>query len=315
MPKKILMMLFVMMLAVVATACNEVERRSIGTGGSGGVFYVVGAGMGNIVTNNSDSIELTAQSTAATTENLNLVDSGDLDFGFGVYDAAIEAYNGEGAYDRKYENLRLVLAGHGGYQHIIVRDDSDIQSIEDFEGKRIGIPPGNIGEKLAKATVEAYGLTLDDLEVVPLSFAEMSTGLKDENLDAAFVFAGIPASTIIELGTSLDIRFISQTDEGLDRLVEAYPYWFKATIPGSDYDVDEDIKTFLAPYVVFANKDVPDDVVSEFIDITFTHNDELVEVHPEGQHYTGNNDFYNSEALLPYHPGAEEYYKENNIID
>ncbi|QUW21278.1 TAXI family TRAP transporter solute-binding subunit [Sporosarcina sp. Marseille-Q4063] len=317
MGKKSLAITILLMFVLIVTACSDTKnetRRSIGTGGSGGVFYIMGAGIGNLVTTKSDVLDLTAQSTAATTENLNLVNDGDLDFAFSVYDAAVDAINGEGGYD-KLDNLRIVMAGHGGYKHLIVREDSKINSIADLKGKKVGISPGDIGKKLFSATIEPYGLTLDDLETVPLSYTEMSNGLKDKTLDAISVLAGLPASSVIELGSSIDIRFLSQTEEGIKKLTADYPYWFDATIPAESYKQEADIKTFVAPYVIIANKDVPDEVVYDFIKIMFENESDIEAIHPEGKNYSANNEFYTQEPLVPYHEGAEKYLKEQGVIE
>ena len=74
MKKRILsMLLLAVIMITMLSACSEngtgtaaKSRISIATGGSGGVFYTLGAGMADICNQNSDSIESVSETTAAT---------------------------------------------------------------------------------------------------------------------------------------------------------------------------------------------------------------------------------------------------------
>ena len=61
---------------------------TIGTGNSGGVFYVLGAGIADTINKNSDKLNVTAQATTATSENVAGVQNGAFDFACAVYDVA-----------------------------------------------------------------------------------------------------------------------------------------------------------------------------------------------------------------------------------
>lgn len=310
-----MMGIFAVSAALVLTACggsgsSGSERLAIGTGGSGGVFYVLGAGMANLVTDSESDMTLSAQATAATEENLRMVQNGDLDFAFSVYDAAVDAYNGEGDYPNKYDNLRLVMPGHNGYLHFMTRKGTGIEGFEDFEGKRVGTSPGYVGEKLVTAAVSPYGLTGDDIDMTALSFTEMGDGLRNKTLDVASVTAGLPGSSVVELKASLnDLEFISQTEEGQKKLVEEYPYWVPATIKKDVYDTKDDIRTFAAPYVIVANKDVSNEAVQKFADVIYSNPENIEAIHAEGSNYTLDNPMFDQDPLLPFHDGMDEYLK------
>ncbi len=77
-----------------APASKTTYKLKIGTGSSGGVFYVLGAAMADVINQKSSMLNMTAQATSATSENLAFTNSHELDFGFAVYDVAYAAYTG-----------------------------------------------------------------------------------------------------------------------------------------------------------------------------------------------------------------------------
>ncbi|MDR1622555.1 MAG: TAXI family TRAP transporter solute-binding subunit, partial [Synergistaceae bacterium] len=163
-------------------AADERARMTIGTGNSGGVFYVLGAAMANVITQKSKLVELTAQATTATTENLNFVNTHNLDFGFTLFDVAHCAYTGTREYESigKLENLRVVVLGHVGLNTFAVFQKSPIKNIGNIKpGKDvIACGSGYTGFLLSQTGLYGWGLDLPTNSPV-LSYTEQVTALKD----------------------------------------------------------------------------------------------------------------------------------------
>ncbi|MDK7181423.1 TAXI family TRAP transporter solute-binding subunit [Corynebacterium riegelii] len=287
------------------------SNLSIATGGSSGVFYVLGAGMADIVSSNDSGLTLQAQATAATEENLRLVQSSNADFAFSVYDAAVDAYNGAEEYGQKYDNVRLVMPGHVGYQHVIVMANSDVQSFSELGSKRLGISPGRVGEKLAGAVGSPSGTPFESMNTLALSYREQADALKDGTIDAASILAGLPASAVVELKTGQDIRIVSLTPEEQEKILEENPSWTAATIPADVYGTEEDIVTFAVPYVIVANKDVAPEAVYEFMDKVYSNGDRVQATHAEGKAYAFDNPLFEQDPLIPWHEGAQQYINDH----
>ena len=68
---------------------------SIGTGGTGGVYYPIGGGLANVLSKKLPSMQATAQVTGGSVDNLKLIGSGQSEIGFSMADAALDAQKGE----------------------------------------------------------------------------------------------------------------------------------------------------------------------------------------------------------------------------
>ena len=67
---------------------------------------------------------------------------------------------------------------------IVVPADSDIKSIADLKGKKIGLVVGSICENLVYNLLATEGLTLDDVELVNLATSEQQVALETGEVDA-----------------------------------------------------------------------------------------------------------------------------------
>src|SRR5690606_39770084 len=83
-------------VALAATPAVAQERISIGTGGTGGLFYVIGAGMAEIINKNMEGATARAEVTGASIENIRRVAADQMTFGFSSSSTLYEARNGEG---------------------------------------------------------------------------------------------------------------------------------------------------------------------------------------------------------------------------
>jgi len=290
------------------------ERIAIASGGSGGVFFILSAGIGDILNNNSKKMQVSTETTAATAENLKLVNSKEVQFGFTVFDAGVDAYNGNAPY-KKHENLRLVMRGHSGYIHIYAKKDSPISSIADFKGKKVSMAPGDIGKLLLGSSVEPYGLTLKDFKGSPLSMTDSNSGLMDNNVDVGFQMMGLPGSSIMDISNQVDIKIIPYGEKEIEQIIQKRPAWSKGIIPANTYKGQtQAITTLKVPYAIVVNKDVSDEIVYEFIKVVMENTAKLKAIHVEGSAYGKDNDLFKAPTPLPYHPGAAKYLKEQGLI-
>lgn len=299
-----------------ASADEKKTRAVFGTGNSGGVYYILGAGMADLINKESKAVEVTAQSTAGSTENLNLVNAGEIGFGFATYDSAYFAYIGAREYEgkKKLENLRLLMMGHLGVHASVVWDDSPYKSYGDLKGKTIPTSPGVAAFLLDQASFKPWGVDLVKGKTPILSYSEQTTALKDGTLPVGNYNMAHPASSILDLAATKPVRLLSQSKESMAAILKENPYWVRAVVPAGTYSGQkEDAVTIGFPYVIVVNKDMPDQAVRDFIRISFGN--DLKAIHPSGADYTSKNPNYSSSPLIPYHPAAAAYYKEIGILD
>lgn len=67
---------------------------------------------------------------------------------------------------------------------VIVRNDSDINSVEQLKQKKIGLVIGSIAQNYLSVLLETEGLNLSDVEIVNLSPGEQQQALETEMVDA-----------------------------------------------------------------------------------------------------------------------------------
>jgi TRAP transporter TAXI family solute receptor len=295
---------------------SAIKFLSFGTGNTAGTYYFIGAGFAAMINKYVEGVRVTAESTAASTENARLLIRGELDMGL-VSMGTLRDLKLEGM---DIDKVRLIAVGHTSDTHWIVRKDSAIKSISDFKGKNIGVgPPGSASLNIySKQHLEAgWGISMNDINPKYLSFAEVTQGIRDNTIDAGIIAAGAPVASIIELARDIPIRLIETEPENLKRLQEKYANVVPLVIPGGTYPgVKEDTHTYTVPQMWLCRTDLPDDLVYKIMKAIYEHPQERDQIHPLAKLYTIENAFRGSDKVsVGYHPGAIKFYKEKGIWD
>ncbi len=82
-----------------AAACEAGSgRMTIATGNSTGVYYVLGGGLAQLISDQTD-ITATAAETGASVQNIQQLVAGDYDLAFSLADTAADAAEGTGSFD------------------------------------------------------------------------------------------------------------------------------------------------------------------------------------------------------------------------
>jgi NitT/TauT family transport system substrate-binding protein len=84
-------------------------------------------------------------------------------------------------------------------------DDGTIRSAKDFRGRKVAInAPGDITEYFLALMAEKYGMTIKDINVVPLGFAEQLVAFKNGAIDAGFLPEPLSTTAQMEGSVALD---------------------------------------------------------------------------------------------------------------
>ncbi|MGO2525881.1 MAG: TAXI family TRAP transporter solute-binding subunit, partial [Brevibacterium aurantiacum] len=126
---------------------------TVATGNSTGVYYVLGGGLAQIISDNTD-LKATAAETGASVQNLQQLASGDYDIAFSLADTAADAVNGDADF-KQPEDISALTRIYSNFTHVVVRKDADIKSVKDFKGKTISTGSPKSGtEVIANRLIE-----------------------------------------------------------------------------------------------------------------------------------------------------------------
>src|SRR5215204_2879967 len=82
-------------LAFAGIVHAQQKVMSIGTGGTGGVYYPLGGAVANVLSKTLPNVQATAEVTGGSVDNLKLIKTGQSELGLTMADAALDALKGQ----------------------------------------------------------------------------------------------------------------------------------------------------------------------------------------------------------------------------
>jgi len=313
--KKIAAALAVVLSAGLALAAHAQQKTmSIGTGGTGGVYYPLGGAIANVLSKNLPNMQATAEVTGGSIDNLKLIASGQSEMGFSMADAVLDAYNGVEKFKGNKVPLQALLVVYPNRMHVVTVEGTGIEKISDLKGKRVSTgSPGSATEVMAFRVIEAAGLDKDkDMTRERLGVAESVNAIKDRKIDAFFWVGGIPTAAVTDLAATpgLKMKLVDHADV-VDKMNAKYgKLYSKGVIKGGSYpgyDKDNQIAE-VWNIIVTGNKMSNDDAYT-IVKTLVEKKDDIVAVHKEAQSFSLDNQVADR-SPIPFHPGALKYFKE-----
>ncbi len=300
-----------------AAAAQAQQFFRIGTGGTAGTYYPVGGMIANAVSV-PGKIVATAQASNGSVANVSGIAGGSLESGLSQADVASWAFKGTGVYEGKpnVPGLRLIANLYPESVHVVVRKGSGIKSVADLKGKRVALDePGSGTLVNARAILAAYGLKDSDLKPEYIKPNQAGDKMKDGALDAFFFTGGAPAGAIAELATAGGgIELLAIDGKEADALRAASPFFAPDVIAADTYKGVGAVKT-LAVGAQWVTSDKADTAtVYEVTKALFNDATQktLAAGHAKGKFITKENAVQG--AGIPFHPGAEKFYKEAGLL-
>jgi len=265
-------------------ACDATDGRiTIATGNATGVYFALGGGLAQLISNNSN-LRATAAETGASVQNIEQLVAGDYDVAFSLADTAADAVAGTGAFEDKPAPIKALTNLYPNYTHVIVRTDSGIATVADMRGKRISTGSPKSGtEVIANRVLQAAGLDPNtDVQAQRLDLTKTVDGLKDGSIDGLFWSGGLPTGGITDLAITLgdQVRFIDITPQ-LGALQGVNPVYEQGSIPAATYQVGvADVPTIVVPNVLLVRDDFPAANACAITTLIYERRAELETVHP-----------------------------------
>lgn len=301
-------------------ATSGENRLVIGGSPPGGTSYILMGGLASIINKHVDGVSATVQTTTGSQENARLVATGEVQIGTCFFQTASLVKNGEAPYEKPMDTLRIAMSGSPPVAHFVARADSDIKSLGDLKGRKIsvGAPGSAMATVVVPALLEAYGLSMDDVNALYLNPSETADALSNGDIDVGGVLAAAPAAGVSQIAASVDIKLISYSKEDLGKILTEHPYFISVDIKGGTYaGVEEDSVAIAMPDGLIVHKDLSEELVYNIVKAAFENKNEWISVHPSAAAWTPEVIAERSKTIndfLPLHPGAEKYLKEVGLL-
>jgi hypothetical protein len=310
----IVLTLCVAMLGLASAAMAGEAKLILATGGTAGTYYPYGGAMSKIWNSKIPGMNVTAQATGASVENVRLINKDEVELAMVQSDTIDFAFKAQETFKEKLTKMAVVAVLYPELIHIVVRGDLGIQSFSGLRGKKIGVgAPGSGTEANYRQLLDLYKIGKDDVSAQYLSFAESADQFKDNRIDAFMVTGGVPTSAIMDVATQRSIKILPIEDTMLSILTNKYPFLSAAVIPANSYKgVTTEVKTAAVNAVLIAHPKLSDDVVYSLTKTLFENQPELASAHAKGKVLSLQGAVVG--VSIPFHPGAAKYFKEKGVL-
>ena len=285
---------------------------AIGTGNTTGVFYEIGAGYADVISEGLPGYQAVAAPTAGSVDNLRRLASGDLDVGLVLADNAADAIHGTGPFAGAPVPIRAIARIYNNDLHVIVRTGAGIKSFGELRGHRVSTGAKGSGtESMADRLLTVGGIDpVKDLTALPMSLTETTAALAAGTIDAMFWTGGLPTPGITDLFSKAgaQVRFLP-VDGLLPALEKAYGtgVYTRTVIPAATYGLDGDTATIAEPNLIVVSASLPDELTYQLTRLLFDHLADLTKIHQAAAEISRVN-APNTDPV-PLASGAARYYR------
>ncbi|OZI33742.1 immunogenic protein [Bordetella genomosp. 5] len=304
-------------LAGAATSVQAQQFFRIGTGGTAGTYYPVGGMIANAVSQPGKLIA-TAVASNGSVANINGIVGGSLEAGFTQSDVAYWAYTGTGTFEGKpkAQDLRLIATLYPESIHLVTRKGAGIKSVADLKGKRVSMDEPGSGTLVdVRLILGAYGMSDKDVKAEYLKPNQAGEKLKDGGLDAFFFVGGAPAGAISELASGgAGIELVPLVGAEIDALRAKQDFFTPDTIAANTYQGVGEIKTISVNAQMVTSAKQTEQTIYDITKALYSDatRKTLDSGHAKGKLITKENAVKG--AGIPFHPGAEKFYKEIGLL-
>lgn len=305
-------------LAVSISAQEMPTNVQMPTGPTGGGYYFVGGIMGNLLESEIDGLSISAMPSQGSGENLNLIQSGEVQMAMLAANAMYPAWAGIGDFEgRSMQDYRLVMHLYPNPTVFVSLASSGITHLNQLEGRRVAAGSAPIPwDDITGPFIEAHGIAYpDDITVVYGGHGDNFSGVGDGRIAATIGTANMAG--VQQLANQRDINFLIWDESARDELVAAAPFRNKVEVPAEELPgLDSGFYSTVdmgGPYLV-VHKDVPDEFVYEVARVLNENVEQLAAQRGEFNFILNNPDMRSLPlGEVEFHPGAIRYWEEVDL--
>jgi TRAP transporter TAXI family solute receptor len=299
-------------------AAQQKVNLVFSSGPTGGSWIPMAAAIADVVKKKFPEIEVQVE-PGGTNVNLEKIRTDKADIGWSFATALFDIRAGRGYWQGKQSDKHVVIANvYPNVWQFVVLAESNIHKIADLKGKPVALP-----DRTQSSLTEGWdlllkvnGMTQNDLGT--RSYGKVSENaelLKDQKAVAMAWFTAVPASFVLDLGSSRKIRMLQIDDATVGKLRELNAGFARHVIPKGTYTasgIEEEIRTYQTPGMLVVSSRTPADAMYKVTKAIVEGRDQLATVAPVMKTVTAQTMVQT--LGVPLHPGAAKYYKEIGVL-
>ncbi len=285
---------------------------SLGGAPPGGAFFVVAGALAEVL-QESGEFAITAEATKGSGENIRRLARGELDLALSNAAVTYFATRGEDGWGRAYP-MQAVMTLAPNVATFISPVRHGIERVADLKGRRVVVGVAGAGfEHFIRPIVEAHGVTYEDFVPLYNTQAGAVDMLTDDSAAAAFLGGAIPTASIVQATAGMDTRLVPLDPDVRDALPARYPFYRHAVVPAGTYrNQDEDyLGLDVGSMHLITRADADPELIYRITRTLYESRDAVAGKHPAGRSINPGNAARSTG--IPFHPGAERYYREAGI--
>jgi TRAP transporter TAXI family solute receptor len=287
-------------------------------GPTGGTWTPMAAATAEVIKRKFPELDVLVEPGAALV-NMEKMRNDKADLGWSMTTVLADARAGTNSWKGKATDKALFVANYyPNVWQLAVPAASGVKSLKDLKGKAVGLPPrGNTS--LAEGwewLLRVNGMKLDDLGTKSYgSLTENAEAIRNRQAVAMGWYTTVPASFMLDLGTSMKMRLVPVSDAELAEMRKLNPGLVRHVIPKgvyAQYGIEEDVATIQAPTILIAHAKASADTIYKVTKAIVEGREDFGRVTAAMKGVSGK-DFAQNHGL-PIHPGAERYYREAGLL-
>jgi TRAP transporter TAXI family solute receptor len=215
---------------------------------------------------------------------------------------------GTGAFDQPLPVVAVARL-YDEYLHVVVRGESDIDSIADLAGSTISLGARDSGVNvIATRVLDSAGVGIDTIQDPQLGLSDSISAMRSGEIDGFFWVGGLPTPGIEELASNQPVRLLPIERTWVTTINERYANAYRtADLPVGTYGLTQSAPTMAVPNYLVTASSTPDAVVRDILVTLFDARQEMAAEVPAAALLDRRQAVFTSPVEL--HPGAVDFYR------
>lgn len=287
------------------------QKVVLGTATPGGGFPLYGGVASAAMMETDPGLEIENRNTKGSTENVPLLEAGQIDLGLVQGEVAHEAIAGIGRAPAKMFILAAMYSTAGMF---ITRKDSGIKSIADLKGKPVAFGARGSGLViLSRYVLDGLGLKQDeDFQAIYLDKAGDGPAMVLDGRAAALWGGGVgwPGFTAVASGPA-GAKFITPSADEAKRILQKHDFLKPLTVaPGAYPGQDFSIASVGSWSFIMTRPDLPDELAYRLARALHKAEPGLPAKLDQARETTAANTLAAAPRVDLIHPGVRKYLRE-----